>query len=305
MNPTLKKYLLIALKIAVSVSLLALVLSKAGVSNVIGLLKEMHLGYYALAVALHSLAIAVCSVRLWVLMGKALPLQKMLGLTYISSFFSVFMPGTVGGDALKVYYLYKETGQGVRSFAASFMDRYLGYLTIMAMGTVAYPFGYGAFRGTWVVWAMPSALGLFVVASAVFFWLRLGERFKLMADVYDAFDYYLKERSSMVRGFWVSMGVHALAVTSLYLITKGLGLEVPFWVLCGFYPIINTLAAVPLSVSGVGIRDAVIVLLFGALGIAAPQATAVSFAWFIAIALGSLPGLFVYIRYKAEMPKEG
>ncbi len=49
---------------------------------------------------------------------------------------------------------------------------------------------------------------------------------------------------------------------------------------------------------GTGAREASFVLLFGFLGISPAQATAVSFAWFLSVATGSLPGLIEYLRYK-------
>ena len=40
--------------------------------------------------------------------------------------------GAVGGDAVKAYYLYKETGQGGSSLGSVFLDRYVGYLALLA-----------------------------------------------------------------------------------------------------------------------------------------------------------------------------
>jgi len=47
---------------------------------------------------------------------------------FIGSFFNTFLPGLVGGDAIKAFYLYKHSGI---SLASVFMDRYIGFTTIM------------------------------------------------------------------------------------------------------------------------------------------------------------------------------
>jgi len=95
--------------------------------------------------------------------------------------------------------------------------------------------------------------------------------------------------------------VQVVIIFAVYVLSLGLKIDVPLLPLFIFVPIISTISSVPISISGLGVREASFVLLFGSLGINPAQATAVSFAYFLSVATGSLPGLIEYLRYKKKM----
>jgi uncharacterized membrane protein YbhN (UPF0104 family) len=90
-------------------------------------------------------------------------------------------------------------------------------------------------------------------------------------------------------------------IFAIYVLAMGLHLDVPLLPFFMFIPIISTISTVPVSIAGIGVREASFVLLFGSLGISPVHATAMSFAWFLSMAAGSLPGLVEYIRYKKTL----
>jgi uncharacterized membrane protein YbhN (UPF0104 family) len=70
-------------------------------------------------------------------------------------------------------------------------------------------------------------------------------------------------------------------------------------------PLIILFTSIPVSISGLGIREGAFVLFFGLIGIKPDIATAISLSWFISITIGSLWGLIEYIRYKKEGTAKG
>jgi uncharacterized membrane protein YbhN (UPF0104 family) len=56
----------------------------------------------------------------------------------------------------------------------------------------------------------------------------------------------------------------------------------------------------PISISGLGVREGAFVVFFGLIGVKPEAATAVSLSWFISSSVGSLLGLIEYIKYKKE-----
>jgi hypothetical protein len=57
---------------------------------------------------------------------------------------------------------------------------------------------------------------------------------------------------------------------------------------------------IPLSISGLGIRESAFVLFFGFVGVQPGVATALSLLWFITVSFASLIGLVEYIKYKEK-----
>jgi hypothetical protein len=205
----------------------------------------------------------------------------------------------VGGDAVKTYYLYKQTGRGMHTLSSVFMDRYIGLFSLMAVGLVAYPFGFKYLSGSWIEWLLPLIVLAFISVSFTVIGLRLGSRFKFLDDIYGYIHSYRRRKHILGKAFLLSFAGHLCSIGSVYFIAVGLGEHVSYLVLLIFIPIIATLSAVPLSISGLGIREASTVLLLGTVGVEADKATAISFAWFLSVAVGGLAGTYEYLRAKS------
>jgi hypothetical protein len=80
--------------------------------------------------------------RWWVLLGAIdlrLPLRVTAKLTFIGGFFNTFMPGAVGGDAFKMYYVVEHAPPGKRVEAATTVaiDRVIGLGAMFVLVAVA------------------------------------------------------------------------------------------------------------------------------------------------------------------------
>lgn len=292
------KALILLVKLLVSGALLYIVLSRAGIDRVLGLLRGISPLSFVLAVLMYVASQFVASIRWRLLLQGRLSLRRLFPLYLLGSFFSRFLPGTVGGDAVKAYYLYKETGEGTRALSSVFMDRYIGYIILMSMGLAAFPFGLRHFRGSWIEWLLPAIIAGFILLSIIFFGLRLGKGIRLLGDFYGYFDSYRKQKGVMARAALLSALIQGATVLSVYVLALGLGQSIPLVPFFIFVPIIITLSSLPVSISGVGIREGAFVFLFGSIGVRPEAATALSFAWFLSVTAGGLAGLYEYLRYK-------
>ncbi len=77
---------------------------------------------------------------------------------------------------VKGFYLYQTTGKGTLTFASIFMDRYLGFVVLIVLCLIAYPFGYPYLKGSNLEWIPPFIVISFTLASLVIFSLRIGKR---------------------------------------------------------------------------------------------------------------------------------
>ncbi len=306
MSRNLKKILVFVFKLLVSSALLYIVLSRAGIEKVLSLLKNINPLSFIFAVFLYIAGLFAASIRWKLLLDEKFSLRRLFPLYLLGSFFSTFLPGLVGGDAVKAYYIYKETGKGTQALASVFMDRYIGFSTLMVVGMIVFPFGREYFKGLWIEWLLPLIVLSFVVVSFLIFGLRLGKKIKFLSDFYGYFHSYRKKPDLMVKTFLLSAVVQVLIIYAVYILAQGLGEHIPLRVLFIFVPIIVALSTLPVSISGIGVREASFVLLLSSIGIGADAAAAISFAWFLSISAGGLLGLYEYFRHKdyAQQPEE-
>jgi uncharacterized protein (TIRG00374 family) len=102
----------------------------------------------AIGLILSGINIFILSERWRYLIGsqsKPLTTQSTTRLTLIGLFFNFAMPGGVGGDFIKAYYLQKEQGLSRSlAFSSALMDRITGLYTAVAMALVALVIEYSA-----------------------------------------------------------------------------------------------------------------------------------------------------------------
>lgn len=221
----------------------------------------------------------------------------------IGAFFGSFMPGIVGGDAVRAYYLNKKAKKMGLTLASIFMDRYLGYVSLMLIGISAAPFAFSYFGDSQYKWTMPFIFVSFVVGSILFFVLQLGKRFRGMADFYEYFSTLKTRKGAIINAVLISFLVQFLNFFIVIILAAGMGEKIPLLVLFVFLPIIITITMMPISISGLGVREGAFVILLGLIGVKSEVATSLSLAWFFSVFIGSLPGLAVYFALPKKPEK--
>ena len=297
------KIFLLIIKIAISSTLLFIVLSKTGIEQVFSTLRGMSILAFLSAISLYILAQLISTLRWKLLLPGVLGIRKLFSLYMIGAFFNTILPGVIGGDAIKGFYLYQATGKGSLTFASIFMDRYLGFVMLMAICAIAFPFGYKYFQGSRIEWLLPIIVLSFIIASFLFFGLRLGERIKILAGSYDYFYAYRNQKGVIGKALLLSAFIQLSGILSVYILALGMGQHIPFLACLIFLPLVILFTTLPISISGLGVREGAFVLFFGLIGVKPGAATALSLIWFVTFVVGSLSGLVEYIRYKKERIK--
>ncbi|GBE39488.1 MAG TPA: flippase-like domain-containing protein [Nitrospirae bacterium] len=300
----LKKILSFTLKFLVSGSLLLYLFYFSGivdVQEVIKTLSHTRVSIYIPAFFVY-LGAAFVSTKRWSLFIPArLKYSRLVSLFFIGSFFNTFLPGLVGGDAVKAYYLYKDMGKGRGggSLASVFMDRYLGFIAMSTIALIALIAGYPYVKGTEITWFVPVLCAVVVVASLVLWGLNWG-RIKFLKDFYTPLMGFKGEKKNICKGLLLGAAVQILGITCIYILSLAIGLKVPVIYFFIFVPIINALAAIPVSIAGLGIREtgfaALFKMVFDQVGVTSGQAVSLSILLFLTIFLISLIGGIEYLR---------
>jgi glycosyltransferase 2 family protein len=238
------------------------------------------------------------------LLPEEFSVRKLFSLYMIGSFFSNFLPSVIGGDAVRAYYLNKDAKKISLTLASIFMDRYIGYACLITIGISAFPFSVHYFGGSPYKWLMPAIFVSFVMGSILFFNLRIGKRFRFLSEFYEYFAVLKMRRDVIAKAALLSFVVQILNFIVVVMFASVMGEEIPLLLLCAFLPIVITITTLPISISGLGVREGSFVLLLGLIGIRPEAATSLSLAWFFSVFIGSLPGLAAYIRHTNNLKAE-
>ncbi|HEB74786.1 MAG TPA: flippase-like domain-containing protein [Nitrospirae bacterium] len=300
------KLFTLLVKISISSAILYFVLRKAGIREVYLTLKEMNPLSFVAAMLLYLLSLFTSTVR-WKTLLKPLGGDfgelgtfRLFSLYLMGAFFNRFLPGMVGGDAVRTYYLYKDTERGSLSLATVFADRYMGFLAMITLGLTAIPFGIHKIRGTGAEWAVPVIALIFIAVSFFIFVLKIGKRFTTIKRVHKYFRMLKHSPAVILKAFALSVLIQVIGIVSVYILSVGVGADASLIEYFLFIPIINTLTTLPISISGLGVREGAFVMLLGLTGIPADVATSISLAWFLAYTVGSMPGIVVYIKWRVR-----
>lgn len=329
-----KKAVVTLLQIAVTVGILAW-LFRDGEKNrqILEALSHARLGWLAAAFGCFGIVILAGTTRWQILLrvqGIHIGWARLLKLFMIGVLFNPFMPGGTGGDVAKIFYLLKETpGRKPAAMLAVLMDRLVGLFgLILIAGTVI------GLRYDWLTQTpgtttllytllviFAGSLGFILVSFAVTglgLVHKLPQRMPLrdtLVDLSLAYNQYGRAWGTTLLALLLCVPVHLGVFTLSYCVgqafaqTAALGSLLDYW---GFMPIVNTIASVPISIGGTGVREGLFVKLLGSLcNIPEAAALTISLTTYAVLIAWSLVGGLVYLAYRpteharvAEMDEE-
>lgn len=311
---TAKKIAVLILKLSVSAVLFYLLISKIGTKTIIHNIKLSSPLSFITAVGMYMLATFFSSLRWKLLIPQSMRTKRLFSMYMIGSFFNTCMPGIIGGDAVKAYYLSSELKKSQKSavsgreasiaVASVFMDRYVGFSAMLVISMIAFPFGFRYLEGTPVKWFMPIVLAGFIFGSIVVFKFRFGERFRFLFKVYEYFKVYSRKKEVLFKAFLYSVVIQISGIVAIYILSKGISLNITFLSLLIFVPIIILISFIPVSISGIGLREGAFVIFLGTIGVPPDLSVTLSILWFLSVVVASLWGLFDYLRFKAVFGRE-
>jgi hypothetical protein len=299
---------LLALRIVLTVGVLAAVLATADLAALGRLLGAAHLGFFAAAVGALLVQGLVLSVRFRAIAGRLGPpidAMRAVELTFVGLLFNQVLPSAVGGDAVRAWQL-RAGGRGWReALSAVLLDRGSGVLVLAVLAAAAAavePSGaFASLRG--VLFAVAAAG---IAAAALLAGIdRLAPlparaRQLLAANGLPAATRVVFATRLVLPAVAWSVVSHLLAALAAYWLAAALGLEIalgPF-VAAALSMLLATM--IPLSYAGWGIREAGAVWLFAQLAIPAESALAISMLFGAALFAAALPGAAFWLAPPRE-----
>jgi uncharacterized membrane protein YbhN (UPF0104 family) len=199
-------------------------------------------------------------------------------------FVSNFLPTTVGGDVLRVARLSAANGQRHTSVASVVVERLTGFLVLPFITLVAL-FGNPTLLhlGRASRLALTIALGTLAALVVILVLVsssRIGERFAgrswlgFVAAVHLGLARMRRDPAAALAVLVSALAYQLAMVAGAWMAGHALGLQVGWSAMMAFIPIVAIAQVLPLSVSGLGLREGALVLLLVPLGVASGQAVA-------------------------------
>jgi len=236
------------------------------------------------------------------------PFRTLLGSYLVGTFFNVFLPSNIGGDAYRIYDIAKRSARPVNTFASVFADRLSGFIALAVLGLCFPLLGYGLLDRHRML-LLP--LAVFVALGGVV-WLLFQQgvirrvlsmpplnRFERLSRTAEKFlasiDVYRRRPGLMTKVMAVSFLFQFTVIVAVFLLSVALGLRVPFFYFCVFVPLISLLEAMPLSIYGVGLRDSGYVFFLTQVGHSREEAAAMSVLYVAATLIYSSVGGVIFL----------
>lgn len=308
------------LRAAVSAGLLALLVSTLNLKELGDTLARVIPGLLALGI-LAFLAANLANVLKWRLIltaqGAKAPFLHLTSLLYIGLFFNNLLPSNFGGDVVRAFKLSRIIGDSAVAAGSVVADRASSTFALLFIAAVPAVVEL-RLLGTRLAALILAMFVLSVVAIAVLASERavkrlgtlpllklgfFGFREHLVSFYYSL--YGMKSRKGLLTAVLAASLVYqGLQVLTVYVLALSLGIEVPVVYYFLFIPVVLAVSMVPISLNGLGIREATWVLLFSQVGVPAAEALSMSILSFLVMTVVSLAGGVFYF-FDRSLPAAG
>jgi glycosyltransferase 2 family protein len=292
--------------------------------------------FWLLALGLYLLTQGVSAVR-WQMLGHTLGLggrwREYLGHYFVGMFFNLVLPTSVGGDVVRAWYLGRSfhplpvspegrgvgeqslplsplgrgvgvrgPGRGTAAFLSVLADRVNGFAVLIVVACAAALCSPIPLPG-WIaatVAGMGAGCLLGLAALPLLPWLRKElPAHPRLTQLLDGAALCLRDRRGLVGVTLLSLVVQLANVVLAWLIGEGLGLPVPPLYYGVLIPLVSILTLLPISLNGMGLREAGTVLLLAPLNVSEASAITLSLLLFAVYTATSLLGGVVYLFGRA------
>ena len=293
-------------RLAVSALLVLIIYSTVDVSVLWRTLSSISIATALAFAALYTLG-QILSAFKWSVLTREIGLvrsyREILRAYFVGMFVNTFGLGTVGGDVARSLAIKPPAGLRAASLATVVADRLHGLAVLASIGAVA------------ILYETPDVLGMVGVlgAAAVALFVALGWLIgpKILTRIFPE-DHqfgaaarrvalaFPRMRGPVLLVTAISLVFHCIQISMHIMLAKAFGAPLTIAYLFATVPLVNIASSLPLSVNGLGIREAMYIFLFVPVGV--PQETAVAFGavWILAVTAVSAVGGLIAANIEVE-----
>lgn len=329
---TVKKHLGLILRVGVTILACWWVAKGIDFSRVGDAFAKISIWIWMMVIGVFVFCQVLLSLRWWLFMrGWEIYINfgSAIKLTFLGLYFNNCLPGSVGGDFVRAWYVAQYTNRRMASVISVFVDRILALLgTLIIAVTALFVAGKeeiftrqgksGISRLSLETWQTIFVI-LGIIVFICFGMLIVPSGRKLYKSLFDKAIKYgkqaldqcfqavvvlIKKPYLLPESLGLTFILQGLVVVSLCLIGRQMGIGADWRLYFVFFPVMWVVGSIPISIAGIGIVEGGLIVLFTKYGSASQDAaTALALSQRIVWIIASLPGLMVYLSGK-HLPRD-
>jgi uncharacterized membrane protein YbhN (UPF0104 family) len=268
-----------------SLGFLIWLLARQDWQRLLAALRLMPIWMLGLAFALYLVGQFANAAR-WLILLRAQEVPVRYGqavrLVFAGAFASNFLPSTIGGDALRLVGLTRLIANPGMAAASIVLDRFMNVLSYVTVLPVA-------------AWTLTGVAEQdFVLGGVLMGWSsRVGAWLSIRwQELRRALQLWQRKKSALLGAFGVSWFSIFVIFCALWILARGLGMNVAFYQVMGINVLTYLLTLLPITFNGLGVREVTIVTLYVQLGATSEQALALAVISRLMLMAETLPGAF-------------
>lgn len=324
----LKKILPILFRIGISIILLVFLFKQVDEKSLLAVIKNADIGLLLLAAIIYFSAYVFCLFRWEMLLKGAkihLPLKRVIISFAAGTFFNLFLPSTIGGDLVRSIDLAAHTQRPREVVATVLLDRLSGYVGLVIVALLALLFGWKLVEDKSVLLSVAIITGILVVTLLVLFNRFLyskinqilhsprpsfsaivdfkegqgspiaGRIRQALKNLHQEMHIFRHHKKIILNNLILSVLIQVVSPVTFYIIALSLGIKINITYFFVYLPIIGAIILLPISIGGLGLRDATTVFFFSKAGVGKNLAFAMSLINFSFILVYASIGGLIYV----------
>ncbi len=292
---------------------------RTGLSEITAVFRAAEPGRLGVAIALVGVILVLRGLR-WSLLLKVAgidyPVLKATAVWTIG-FAAASVTPAKAGDAIRAFYIKEETGRSLgEAFFTVFVERLFDLVFVLLLGLVSvlvFSKLYTEIPSTWLVVAASAVVVLCLylatnrklmrrMLNPLFNFLvpaRYRDRVALnITSFYDSMAIYARARGQLLTAAILTIILWALIFLLAWCVATGFGIDVPASYICLIMPVVTLVEILPVSVAGLGTRDATVIYFFSVVGISSAAAVGFSLGYLlIGTYISALIGFIMWLRH--------
>lgn len=304
----------IFLKIAISALLIWWLVSQSNMERLAENMASANLWGLALAVVVLVCLSAAQGLR-WSLivrsMGKSIHFRDAYLIVLIGIFFNQTLPSSIGGDAVRMWRVYRLGLSAVAAVHSVMLDRLTALLALILMAAIGMPVIFDLLGDSPERWGVPVLVVVGLAAFAALFlfdripgramkWRPVEAIAELSGDARRA----LMSPATAIPVLTISVCIHSVGALTVYIIAQALALPVNALDCIILVPPVILFSMLPISIAGWGLREGAMVTAFSFVGIGYDEAFAMSVLFGLVIMASGIPGGIIWLLHGSKRAED-
>jgi uncharacterized membrane protein YbhN (UPF0104 family) len=280
------------IRVAVSVTVIVILFRIIPSRAVLDALRHISMWTWVASLGIFCGGHYLNAIKLRLLVGRPVPLSTFVQAQYAGLVANLGLPGLAGGDLARATYLVPAVTKK-RVALASLADRMLDTFTLvvliaialLAAGVPAPIADIVSHGGRWLIWG--AVIGVVLVG------LILRRKGTLSSELVSFWDEIWHRRASMASAIAISFFVQSAFVLTNAILAREAGVTTGLAAWFVGWPASKLVAVLPISLGGIGVREAALVTLMAPYGAPREDVLATGILWQGVLTVSGLGGLIV------------